>query len=93
MVEKFSSNKQLQVDIDHLKDPQPYKEKYETQEVQQLMQAIDILDTLQLSQFEAASHIGYNKLRNAKMHLDELLAKQFDAPKEEKNRVATRFFS
>ena len=47
-------------------------------------QAIDILAKLQSDSYSDASRVGYEKLRNAKFYLDDLLKQQFDVPKEEK---------
>ena len=69
----------LQHDIDKLKDPKPYKEKFETQEVQQLSQAIDILWRLakEANQVDATK-VGLDKLTDAKLYLDKLLKKELE---------------
>ena len=80
----FQGDPTLQEKIDKLKDPTPYQEKFKTPEVQQLSQAIEILGRLQQTNFGEVSSVGYHKVMNAKMYLDELLKQQFDAPEEEK---------
>jgi hypothetical protein len=71
----------LQKDIDKLTDPTPYKEKFETEEAQELNQAIDILFRLQSHTFLDASSVGYQKLTSAKMYLDKLLKKHLEEEK------------
>jgi hypothetical protein len=67
----------LRADIDQLKDPAPYRRKFESQEVQQLGQAIDILWRLQREAYNDASRVGYEKLRDAKIYLDQMLREHF----------------
>jgi hypothetical protein len=79
----FHGDPNLQSNIDKLKDPKPYQEKFEMQEVQQLSQAVDILDKLSINNYHHhGSRVGYEKIRNAQMYLDKLLKQQFDAPEE-----------
>ena len=71
--ERPRSEARLKADIDRLKDPNPYKEKYGTEEIQHLAQAIDILGRLQASSLNVTSMVGYDKVRNARAYLDTLL--------------------
>ena len=78
MSESTSPERKLQADIDRLKDPSPYREKFETKEAQQLSQAVDILWRLQGEAYKDASRVGYEKLRDAKLYLDGLLKQHLD---------------
>lgn len=77
MADKLSGEERIQADIDRLKNPMPYQETFETQQVQELKQAIDILWRLQQATFKDASKVGYEKLQNAKFYLDKLLKRHF----------------
>lgn len=75
------TKEELQDDINRLKDPTPYQEKFENKETQQLTQAIDILNDLKHNAALDSSRIGYEKLRNAQAYLDGLLKSHVDAEK------------
>jgi hypothetical protein len=78
------SGQRLRVDIDKLKNPVPYQEKFETEGIRELKQAVDILGRLASEAYRGdASRVGYEKLRNAQMYLDRLLKQQLEPPKEE----------
>lgn len=84
-----SPEQNLQADIDKIKDPTPYKDKYDTEREQHLRQAIDILDRLKREAFEHRSgrendptYIAYEQLLDAQIYLLGLL---HDLP-EWKNR-------
>ena len=80
-----SREEQLRQDVDKLKNPEPYKEKYVTPEVQELMNALDILGRLETDAYVNISTIvPYEKLRDAKRHLDNILREQFSDKPEEK---------
>ncbi len=73
----------MQSDIDRLKNPASYKEQFESTEVQELSQAIDILARLRMSTHDDASRVGWEKLEHARKYLDELLKMQFSEPENE----------
>ncbi len=79
----FHGSPDQQKEIDKFKDPKPYKDKLETEQAQQLTQAIDILWQLQKMNYRDATNVGYEKVRDAKIYLDKLLKQEFES-KEEK---------
>jgi hypothetical protein len=70
---QYPSERQLKEDIDKLKNPEPYRARYESAEVQELVQAIDLLDRLKRSAFLNSTDIGYTALVDAKIYLDRRL--------------------
>ena len=74
-----SHSRALRADIDKLKDPSPYRKQFESETVQQLSQAIDLLHRLQVEALGDASRLGYEKLRDARFHLDQALKDHFTA--------------
>jgi hypothetical protein len=81
MSERLNPEARLQADIDKLKDPAPYRNKFETAEARQLIQALDLLGRLRVAAFKDVSSVGYEKLRDATTYLDGLLKQHFDSPK------------
>jgi len=77
MQERNAEGGRLQSDIDKLKEPRSYRERFETEEVQALTQAIDILWRLAREAHQVdATKVGLDKLTNAKLYLDKLLSLQ-----------------
>jgi hypothetical protein len=84
MQQRSSEGGRLQTDIDRLKDPRPYQEQFETQQVQALTQAIDILWRLAREAHDVdATKVGLDKLTDAKLYLDKLLHEQLGDPEKE----------
>jgi hypothetical protein len=78
MRDRSVGGERLRRDIDELKDPRPYKDKYESREIQALTQAIDILWRLARDAHEVdATTVGLDKLTDAKIYLDKLLKQEF----------------
>jgi len=75
--ERYSPERKLKEDIEKLKDPEPYRAAYESPEVQQLVQAIDLLDRLKQSAFLTSADAGYQALVDAKIYLDRRLKEHF----------------
>jgi len=83
MQETRSNKERLQADIDKLKNPASYIERFETREAQQLTQAIDILWRLAREAHNVdATKVGLDKLTDAKMYLDRLLSKHLGDPEQ-----------
>jgi hypothetical protein len=78
-----SPEENLQIDIDSMKDPAPYKERFSEIEVQELMQALDILGRLREEVSNGSSQIPWLKLSGAARHLDTLLKSRLDSEKSE----------
>jgi hypothetical protein len=64
---------QLQADIDLLKDPESFRERFQQVGERRLLPAIEILRRLQVETFKEPSHAGFKTLRDAKFHLDRTL--------------------
>ena len=73
----------LQADIDRLKETASYRDRFERESTQQLCQAVDILTRLQNAAKADASQVGYEKLRNAKLYLDNMLQESVASEEED----------
>ena len=69
----------FKADIAKLKEPGKYHDRFLTEEAQHLNQAIDILRRLQVEAFTDSSRVGFEKIRNAKFHLEQLLRDHFQS--------------
>lgn len=78
--EKSSGEIRLQEDIDKLKDPTPYQEKFGTLEAGDIQQALDILRRLQLSA-ASESTAGWEKIENAIKFLEGQMKKHIETDK------------
>ena len=79
MVEDRSSPEgRFQSQMDRLKDSTPYKEKYESPEMQQLIQAIDIVVALRREIARTGNRMIWEKLLTATEHLQSVLKKHID---------------
>jgi hypothetical protein len=75
---KPQSRDRLYDEINVLKNPAAYREKYSVPAIQDLSQAIDIIAKLQGAAYGDASRIGYDKLKHAKYHLEKLVAQALE---------------
>lgn len=73
MSESRNTSDNLQADIDQLKEVAPYRGRFERESTRQLCQAVDLLTRLQNAAKADSSQVGYEKLRNAKLYLDDML--------------------
>jgi len=78
VLEKPPFDGSLQSEIDALKNPAPYQARFLDPSVQELTQAIDILARLQASTYGDSARVGFNKLKRAKFHLEDLLVKALE---------------
>lgn len=79
----YGTEKGLNEDINKLKDPETYKEKFATPEISDLKQAIDILHRLALYQFSSpeGSDIARKKLQDAQEYLEKQLKAELEKDK------------
>lgn len=75
----LSSQGNLQVEIDKLKDSNAYRNEYATIEQQELMQAVDIIVALRREAVASGNKMIWNKLLHATEHLEKLLRKHQNA--------------
>ena len=66
----------LQADIGNLKDPAPYRQKFETERIQELTQALDILARLRREAWKGGPSIPHQKLFHAWDYLNGLLKEE-----------------